>query len=173
MNAAEQQRSDVQAKRLDWLAEQEKLDADKLVFIDETWLKTNMTRTRGRALRGKRLIEYVPFGHWKTTTFIAGLRTTGMIAPMVISASGGGILRRSDGQARLDAEAQKNGRYWGKHATALQSATALYRYKVSPVKHLRSCGTGPRLAEMWPEEALRRNRNDVNGKGTKPLMSEI
>ena len=46
--------------------------------------KTNMTRTRGRALRGKRLIEYVPFGHWKTTTFIAGLRTTGMIAPMVM-----------------------------------------------------------------------------------------
>ena len=43
-----------------------------------------MTRTHGRAPRGKRLVMDVPHGHWKTTTFVAGLRTTGMIAPLVV-----------------------------------------------------------------------------------------
>jgi transposase len=60
------------------------LDPDRLVFIDETWAKTNMTRPRGRSLRGTRLIAAVPYGHWKTTTFLAGLRTTGLTAPLVI-----------------------------------------------------------------------------------------
>jgi transposase len=49
------------------------LDPAKLVFIDETWARTNMTRLRGRALRGQRLIAKVPHGHWKTTTLIAAL----------------------------------------------------------------------------------------------------
>jgi transposase len=43
-----------------------------------------MARTHGRARRGERLRVGVPFGHWKTTTFVAGLRTSGMIAPMVL-----------------------------------------------------------------------------------------
>ena len=84
LNAAEQERPDVQEKRREWIAGQANLDPEKLVFIDETWLKTNMTRSRGRALKGKRLVEYVPFGHWKTTTFVAALRQTGLIAPMVM-----------------------------------------------------------------------------------------
>ena len=54
------------------------LDPAKLVFIDETWARTNMTRTRGRALRGERLIAKVPHGHWKTTTLIAALDQQGM-----------------------------------------------------------------------------------------------
>jgi transposase len=60
------------------------LAPDRLVFIDETWAKTNMTRPRGRSLRGTRLAAAVPYGHWKTTTFLAGLRTTGLTAPLVI-----------------------------------------------------------------------------------------
>ena len=60
------------------------LDPDKLVFLDETWAKTNMTRPRGRAPIGERLPISVPHGHWKTTTFLAGLRTTGMTAPLVV-----------------------------------------------------------------------------------------
>jgi len=48
------------------------------VFIDETWCKTNMTRLRGRALRGERLIEKVPHGHWKTTSLIAALDVQGI-----------------------------------------------------------------------------------------------
>ena len=55
-----------------------------MVFLDETWAKTNMTRTRGRAPRGARLVDYVPHGHWKTTTFLAGLRLEGLSAPLVV-----------------------------------------------------------------------------------------
>lgn len=60
------------------------LDPDRLVFIDETWASTNMARTRGRAPRGERLRAAIPHGHWKTTTFVAGLRNSGMVAPMVL-----------------------------------------------------------------------------------------
>ena len=54
------------------------LDPSKLLFIDETWAKTNMTRLRGRATRGQRLVAKVPHGHWKTTTLIAALGHRGM-----------------------------------------------------------------------------------------------
>jgi transposase len=54
-----------------------------LVFLDETWATTCMTRTRGRAPRGQRCVASVPHGHWKTTTFIAGLRHNAITAPMV------------------------------------------------------------------------------------------
>lgn len=57
----------------------------RLVFIDETATKTNMTRLRGRSLKGKRLYGSAPFGKWGTQTFIAGLTTEGMIAPWVLS----------------------------------------------------------------------------------------
>jgi transposase len=60
------------------------LDPDRLVFLDETWAKTNMTRPRGRSLCGARLVASVPYRHWKTTTFLAGLRTCGLVAPLVI-----------------------------------------------------------------------------------------
>jgi transposase len=56
----------------------------RLVFVDETWASTNMTRRYGRCARGERLVTPVPYGHWKTTTFIAGLRHDALIAPFVI-----------------------------------------------------------------------------------------
>jgi transposase len=56
---------------------------EHLVFIDETWATTNMTRRYGRAKRGKRLVASVPHGHWKTTTFIGALRADGLTAPAV------------------------------------------------------------------------------------------
>jgi transposase len=56
----------------------------KLVFLDETGATTNMTRTHGRSPRGQRCIASVPHGHWKTTTFVAGLRVGGITAPMVL-----------------------------------------------------------------------------------------
>jgi transposase len=59
------------------------MSIDRLVFIDETWAKTNMTRRLGRAPRGRRLIASVPHGHWSTTTFIGALRATGLTAPAV------------------------------------------------------------------------------------------
>jgi transposase len=55
-----------------------------LVFVDETWAKTNMTRTHGRAPCGQRLIGRVPHGRWTTMTFLAGLRVDGIVAPCVI-----------------------------------------------------------------------------------------
>ena len=59
-------------------------DPDRFVFIDETWVKTNMTRAYGRGPTSERVVEYVPHGHWMTTTFVAALRTTGLTAPMVV-----------------------------------------------------------------------------------------
>ena len=60
------------------------LDPAKLVFIDESWATTNMTRTHGRAPRGQRLIAAVPHGHWHTTTFLCGLRHDRLVAPLVL-----------------------------------------------------------------------------------------
>ena len=84
MRAAEQDRPDVAAARAEWTQKQAKLDAEHLVFIDETGTSTNMARLRGRAPRGERLVSKVPHGHWKTTTFVAGLRSTALTAPCVI-----------------------------------------------------------------------------------------
>ena len=62
-------------KRLRWKAHQGGVDLQRLVFIDETWAKTNMTPLRGWAVRGKRLIGHAPFGHWNTMT----LRVSGFL----------------------------------------------------------------------------------------------
>lgn len=83
-HAAEQDRPDVLKQRQAWFEGQLDLDPERLVFIDETWASTNMARTHGRCRRGQRLRVGVPHGHWKTTTFVAGLTTRGMIAPFVL-----------------------------------------------------------------------------------------
>lgn len=51
-----------------------------------------MTRLRGRALKGTRLVEHVPHGHWQTTTFLAGIRASGWVAPLVIDGAINGKL---------------------------------------------------------------------------------
>ena len=60
------------------------MDADRFVFIDETGATTAMTRLSGWAPKGERLVDAAPHGHWKTTTFVAGLRASGIIAPFVL-----------------------------------------------------------------------------------------
>ena len=82
--ASEQDRPDVAAARERWVAAQKLFDPDRLIFIDETGTSTNMARLRGRCRRGKRLIGKVPHGHWKITTFVAGLRREAITAPFVI-----------------------------------------------------------------------------------------
>ena len=72
------------SQREAWFESQTDLDPERLVFIDETWTTTNMARLRGRAPRGERLRAAVPHGHWKTTTFVAGLRLGGVAAPFVL-----------------------------------------------------------------------------------------
>ncbi|MBS1055132.1 IS630 family transposase, partial [Gluconobacter kondonii] len=83
-HAAEQDRPDILTRRQEWFDAQPDLDPARLVFIDATWASTNMARCYGRCRRGQRLRSAVPHGHWKTTTFIAGLRLTGIVAPMVL-----------------------------------------------------------------------------------------
>ena len=88
----EQQRADVVEQRKEWQQLQSIIDETKLVFIDETWAKTNMAPLYGWADRGKRVIDNVPYGHWKTTTFIAALRCNGLTAPMVVDGAINGEL---------------------------------------------------------------------------------
>ena len=83
LHASEQDRADVARRRRQWKRHQHKIAARRLIFIDETWAKTNMTRLHGRCARGQRLIAKVPHGHRKTLTFVAGLRCDGIIAPCV------------------------------------------------------------------------------------------
>jgi hypothetical protein len=71
-------------RREAWRESQDKLDPDRLVFIDETWASINMARTHGRCQRGERLRASIPHGHWKTTTCVAALTTRGIIAPWVL-----------------------------------------------------------------------------------------
>jgi transposase len=72
-------------KRQAWFDGQADLDPARLVFLDETWAKTNMTRSHGRCPRGERLRMGAPHGHWQTSTFVAGLTLRGWIAPFVFS----------------------------------------------------------------------------------------
>ena len=60
------------------------MDGERFVFLDETGAATNMTRLRGWGPRGERLVDAAPHGHWRTTTFLAGLRASGIIAPFVL-----------------------------------------------------------------------------------------
>ena len=87
LGAAEQDRADVAAKRRLWRAAQPFIDAERLVFIDETGVNTKMTRLYGRAAKGARLKAQAPFGHWKTMTFVAALRCTGLSAPWLLDSA--------------------------------------------------------------------------------------
>src|SRR4051795_13782568 len=84
MRAAEQDRPDIARKRARWKAHQGRIDASRLVFIDETWIKTNMAPLRGWGPCGQRLEASAPFRHWQTMTFIAALRHDRISAPWVI-----------------------------------------------------------------------------------------
>jgi len=82
--ASEQDRPEVARRREQWKARQGRIDPRRLVFVDETWTKTNMTPLRGRARVGKRLVGKAPHGHRKTLTFGAALRRDGIHAPWVL-----------------------------------------------------------------------------------------
>jgi putative transposase len=82
--AAEQERPDVARRRSQWALYRGRIDPTRLVFIDETWTKTNMAPLRGWAPVGQRIKAKVPHGHWKTMTFLAALRHDGITAPWLI-----------------------------------------------------------------------------------------
>jgi transposase len=81
--ALEQARADVVRRRQRWRSWQRHLDPTRLVFIDETWIKTNMAPLRGWGPAGKRLRAYAPHGHWHTLTFLGALRCDQLTAPCV------------------------------------------------------------------------------------------
>jgi transposase len=81
--ALEQARDDVARRRRRWRAWQGRLDPRRLVFIDETWIKTNMAPLRGWGPKGKRLRGHAPHGHWRTLTFLGALRCDRLTAPCV------------------------------------------------------------------------------------------
>src|ERR1700761_6708294 len=82
--ASEQDRPDVARRRAQWLRYRHQIDPSRLVFIDETWTKTNMEPLRGWAPCGQRLKAKVPYGRWKTMTFLAALRLDRVEAPWLI-----------------------------------------------------------------------------------------
>jgi transposase len=92
IHAAEQNRPDVQAERTAWKLWQIGLDPDRLVFLDETWVKTNMTPLSGWGPTNQRVVDFVPHGHWITTTFVGALRSTGLFAPLVTDGAMNGEL---------------------------------------------------------------------------------
>jgi len=82
--AAEQDRPDVALKRQDWRAAQEEVDPERLVFLDETGLKTDFTRLRGWAEGGERLVEAIPHGKWQTNTLVQAVALDGTRAAMIL-----------------------------------------------------------------------------------------
>ncbi len=71
-------------RRKRWRVWQRFMDPAAFVFLDETGAATNMIRRYGWAPKHQRLVDATPHGHWHTTTFVAGLRSTGIIAPLVL-----------------------------------------------------------------------------------------
>jgi len=84
LRASEQDRADVKQLREAWGAEYQYIDAQRVVFVDESGAKTNMTRLRGRALKGARVVDATPHGHWCTTTVIGSIRLNGSSACMAV-----------------------------------------------------------------------------------------
>lgn len=85
--ASERARAAVRERREAWIDSRQprmRQQPARLVFLDETAVTTKMTRPRGRSRRGQRLVASAPFGHWKTQTFIAGLRCDALVAPWVL-----------------------------------------------------------------------------------------
>jgi len=74
----------VKAARQAWFDRQDDLEIERLFFIDECGTNTKMARTRGRSKRGLRCRADIPHGHWKTTTLVAALTTSGIAAPMIL-----------------------------------------------------------------------------------------
>src|SRR6476619_1319661 len=89
LRASEHDRPDIKQAREEWTLTRQptmRLEPHRLVFLDEAGTTTEMARLRGRSLRGQRLLSKGPFGHWKTQTFIAGLRFDSLTAPFVSDA---------------------------------------------------------------------------------------
>ncbi|UWU67988.1 IS630 family transposase [Bradyrhizobium sp. NC92] len=93
--AGERDRPEVARRRAQWAKYQDRVEAERLVFIDETWTRTDMAPLRGWAPRGSRLHAKVPHGRWKTMTFLAALRHDRIDAPWFIEGPIDGVSFRT------------------------------------------------------------------------------
>jgi len=93
--ALEQAHAAIARRRQRWKGWQPRLDPRRLVFIDETWIKTNMAPLRGWGPRGRRLRGFAPHGHWRTLTFLGALRCDGLVAPCVFEGPINGVCFRA------------------------------------------------------------------------------
>lgn len=87
LRAKEQDRAELAHERAAWRAELAEVDPKRLVFLDESGVDTRLTRTHGRAAKGKRALGTVPWGHWKRLTIIGGLAREGVVACMSVAAA--------------------------------------------------------------------------------------
>jgi putative transposase len=85
----------VASRRRRWQRASHHLDPQRLVFIDETWIKTNMAPIRGWGIRGERLKGFAPHGRWRTLTFLAALRADALTAPCVVDGPINGVIFRA------------------------------------------------------------------------------
>jgi transposase len=92
LHAAEQNRPDIVVDRAAWKILQAGIDPHRLVFLDETFGTTKMTRLYGWGPTDQRVIDFVPHGHWQSTTFVAALRLDGLFAPLVVDGALNGEL---------------------------------------------------------------------------------
>jgi transposase len=83
VRASEHDRADVAAARERWQATAPTLDPERLVFLDESGVRTDLVRRYGRGRRGERVPDHAPDGRWHSTTFVAALRVSGVTAPAV------------------------------------------------------------------------------------------
>ena len=83
VHASEHDRADVRLARTAWRAAAPTLDPARLVFLDESGVRTDLIRRYGRGLSGARVPDHTPDGRWHTTTFLGALRVTGLTAPAV------------------------------------------------------------------------------------------
>ena len=79
-------------QRAQWNVLATGIDPHRLIFLDETFGNTAMTRLYGWGPRGQRLFYSVPHGHWKTTTFVSAFRLDGLFAPMVVDGALNGAI---------------------------------------------------------------------------------
>ena len=86
--AAEQRRVDVVERRKNFGIARRFVDPEKLVFLDESGAKTNMTRLYGRSLVGERCVDHTPHGHWKTMTMLSAIRAEGVIEDATVVIDG-------------------------------------------------------------------------------------
>ncbi|WP_370650475.1 transposase, partial [Neorhizobium galegae] len=89
LKASEQRRPEIAKARDLWIKRRRRFfnkALARLIFIDETSTNTRLTKRTGWSRRGQRFVAYAPFGKWKTQTFIAGLRSHGMVAPWIVNA---------------------------------------------------------------------------------------